>query len=168
MFKGFDGSDDLDAEYSELEHLIPYGDEAFMVLKAHLLAEQALVEFVRQRVVDAKFEKQALEEKSPCSQGIGLILLAHGLSLRDEVPHAHAEVIWSGLRKLNGIRNTLAHELEPNFQKLQHRMGDFINAVCSEMLRTEPNINKAFRKCAIMLVLYLNIDRRPFLVSDVD
>lgn len=166
MFEGFKGFEELEEAFREFDSRVPHGEEAFMVLKAHLVTERALVEFVRARVADAEFDTQFLGGDSPCRNGLGLIILAQGLSLRDEVPQTHADIVWPALKMLNRIRNTLAHELDPDSSKVRTRMATFVKLVDEDMLNIEPDINKAFRKCAGLLVVYLHIDKQPLLASD--
>lgn len=169
MFEGFRLFEDLEVEeaFREFDSRVPHGEETFMVLKAHLVAERALVEFVRARVADPEFDAQFLGRDSPCRNGLGLIILAQGLSLRDELPQAYANIVWPALRMLNHIRNMLAHELDPDSSKLRTKMSKFVGLVNEDMLNIEPDINKAFRKCAGLLVIYLHIDKKPLLATDI-
>lgn len=168
MFEEMGGFEELEEANREFNSRVPHGHESYLVLTAHLIAEQALVKFIKARVSGSNFEKQFTDDNSPCRSGLGLILLAQGLSLRDEIPQAHAELIWPSLRTLNSLRNRLVHELDPDANDIHKRMKKFITQACPEMLGNEPNINKAFRECANLVVLYLNIDQQPLSLSDID
>ena len=75
--------DEIDQDIKTFEELVPHGEESFMVIKAHLLAEHSLVQYVIARVPSMATEIQ--ERNSPVRSGLGLIQLAQALSLRDEV-----------------------------------------------------------------------------------
>jgi len=160
--------EELDEAAALFDRTVPHGEEVFMVLKAHLMIETALVAFVKARTPDAiDFHKQVLGGDSPCRNGFGLILLAQALSMRDEVPQTHADVVWPALKLLNRIRNNLAHELSPDHGKLQRRMHEFCNAVFPKGVESvESDVNRAFHKCAGLLLVYLHIDKHPLWQDD--
>ncbi len=170
MFEGL-GLEEVDKVFCNFDTRVPHGEELFMVLKAHLIIEQALVEFVKIRVANIDFnegDEGFICNNSPCRNGLGLILLAQGLSLRDEAPQSYANIIWPALKLLNSTRNSLAHELDPNSIKLKKKMTKFIELFREDMPTTELDVNKAFRSCAGLLVVYLHLDKQPFLTSDID
>ena len=140
-----------------------------MVLKAHLVAERALVAFVKARVPDPQFLKDSLQDKnSPCRSGLGLILLAEGLSLRDEIPQTYARLIWPALKTLNGIRNQLVHELNPDSVNVQKKMRKFIEATLPEIENSAHNFNQGFHACVKYVVALLAIDTKPLAVDDAE
>lgn len=175
MFESFTGigsdglgdMEQLDALLREFDARVPHGEEAFMVLKSHLFAERALIEFINARISDPKFRNE-IHTNNNVRNGSGLIALAQGISLRDDVPHAHADVIWPALRKLNRIRNDLAHILDPDSSTLQDKMRDFVKTVSADMLVHDSDVNRAFRKAAAILVAYLHIDKEPLSSSDLE
>lgn len=98
----------------------PHGEEAFIVLGAHLKAEHSLAQYVAARV--PSMAKDIEDRNSPVRSGLALILLAQALSLRDEIPPACSEKLWPALKALNSLRNDLAHNLYPNTDKVVNRM----------------------------------------------
>lgn len=160
--------EDLDEADRLYEKTVPKGEEVFMVVKAHLIIESALIEFVKARTPDAvEFHKQIINGDSPCRNGLGLVLIAQGLSIRDEVPQTHAHLIWPSLKLLNRIRNKLAHELSPDHTKIQAQMREFCNAVLpAGIWSVESDVNRAFHKCAGYLLSLLHIDQHPLWMED--
>lgn len=168
MFEGMGGFENIEEAYRDFEGRVPHGKESFMVLTAHLIAERALIKFIKSRVTDENYETQYFGNDSPCRSGLGLILLAQGLSLRDEIEQTHTDKIWDSLKTLNSLRNKLAHELDPDSLNIQKRMRKFIEQVEPGMMETENDVNKAFRKSAGLLVILLEIDSEPLTFSDLD
>lgn len=146
--------------------VVPFGEEAFMVLRAHLLAEHHLFAYVRSRVADPEFIKEVESRYSPVGSGLGLILLAQALSLRDEVSPACSDVLWPALKVLNDLRNRLAHELHPDQAGVVKKMKKFIQLALGESVPSDGNLNQVFYACAQMIVAYLAIDRQPLTVAD--
>lgn len=167
--RDFDVFAESDEAAQIFDSLVPHGDEAFMVLKAHLVAERALVAFVKARAPSPSFQKDSIQDKnSPCSSGLGLILLAEGLSLRDDIPQTHAHIVWPALKTLNGIRNQLVHELNPDSASVQKKMIKFIKAAVPEIEDSACNLNQTFHACVKYVVALLAIDRKPLLVDDAE
>lgn len=156
----------VDDALKQFGEVVPFGEEAFMVLRAHLIAEHHLFAYVRSRVVDPEFMKEVESRYSPVGSGLGLILLAQALSLRDEVPPACNDVLWPALKALNELRNRLAHELHPDQDGLVKKMKKFIQLSLGESVPSGGNLNQLFYACAQMIVAYLAIDRQPFTVAD--
>ncbi|MCO5093802.1 MAG: hypothetical protein M9960_01055 [Xanthomonadaceae bacterium] len=158
----------LEEVHQLYDKTVPKGEEVFMVIKAHLIIESALIEFVKARTVDAdEFHNQIFDGNSPCRNGLGLVLLAQGLSIRDEIPQTHAEIIWPSLKLLNSIRNRLVHELSPDHTKIRAQMRKFCDSVFPEGIwNHESDVNKAFYKSAGLLLSLLHIDRHPLWVED--
>lgn len=146
---------------------VPHGHEAFMVLKAHLLLEMRLRDFVRARINDASLLKEVFDRSSPLSGGKGLILLARSLASRDEIPLATNDVRWKAADILNNLRNDLAHALEPNSDSIIQKMKNFIEAM-DEELRDISHLNQVFRICTFKLVSDLGIHLKPATPSDFD
>ena len=78
------------------------GDPTLVVLKAHLLLEEQLRLLVDERMAKPDALKAAELE---CNQ---IICLAEALT-----GDALDQAMWTALRKLNKLRNDLAHQLEP-------------------------------------------------------
>ncbi|WP_158684635.1 hypothetical protein [Pseudoalteromonas sp. T1lg48] len=88
-------------------------DKVTVVLKGHLLVEELLTEFVGlnfsrpNKLKDARFSFHHL------------LCIARAISKEDSNDN-----LWSSIEKLNGLRNKLAHSLEP--KDLEKRINDFI------------------------------------------
>jgi hypothetical protein len=91
------------ASFRKFYKLLPRSDDATLViLKLHLLVEEQIRAFVDERLQN----KEALESgKLVCHQ---VICLAEALCAED----IHSNV-WEAARKLNSLRNHIAHRLEP-------------------------------------------------------
>lgn len=86
-------------------HHMPYqeSDLTLIVLKGHLLIEQKIREFIRERMLNPT----ALDQiRLTAHQAI---CLAEALTL----PNSDPEVLWGVIRKVNALRNELAHKLTP-------------------------------------------------------
>lgn len=86
-------------------HHMPDGesDLTLIVLKGHLLIEQRIREFIRERLLNPA----ALDQIRLTSHQA--ICLAEALTL----PNSDPAVLWSVIRKVNALRNELAHKLTP-------------------------------------------------------
>lgn len=91
------------AAFRRFYKLLPRSiDAALVVLKIHLLVEEQIRAYVDERVASSSSLKQA---DLSCHQAI---CLAEALCM-DEI---HSNV-WEAARKLNELRNKIAHNLEP-------------------------------------------------------
>ena len=142
--------DNLERDLETFEKLVPHGEEAYMVLKAQLLAEHSLSQYVLARV--PSMEKEIEDRNSPVRSGLGLILLAQALSLRDEIPPTCSEKLWPALKALNTLRNDLAHQLYPNTDTIISRMQNFVKLVSGEPVGPKENLNRSFRLSAQAVV----------------
>lgn len=92
----------LDASRRYYKHLPSATDMTLLLLKGHLLVEELLRQLVDNALVKPSALKDARLETYQC------ICLAEALF------HGRAPSwLWDALRKLNGIRNKLAHNVEP-------------------------------------------------------
>lgn len=157
---------EVEQDMDQFEKLVPHGEEAFMVLKAQLLAERSLWQYVSARV--PSMTKEIEDRNSPVRAGHALILLAQALSLRDEIPPTCSEKLWPALKVLNSLRNDLAHTLFPNTDKIANRMQEFIKLVSDEPAAPNENLNLSFRLCAQAVIGYLANDRDPLTIADTD
>jgi hypothetical protein len=82
-------------------------DPTYLVLKAHLLAEEILYEFLQSQARQPKYIEGARLSFAQC---ISLAKAFHRFSRPDWWA-------WSALSKLNSLRNLLAHNLEPTNTK---------------------------------------------------
>lgn len=85
-------------------------DLTLIVLKGHLLIEQRIREFIRERLLNPT----ALDRIRLTSHQA--ICLAEALTL----PNSDPEVLWSVIRKVNALRNERAHKLTP--ERVEERM----------------------------------------------
>jgi hypothetical protein len=84
-------------------HFLPKSeDHSLVLLKAHLLVEEQVRAFVQERLVNPNALKKS---RMTFSQ---VACLAEALSSED----IH-ENVWRAVKKLNQLRNDIAHELEP-------------------------------------------------------
>jgi hypothetical protein len=91
------------AAFRRFYTLIPRSeDSALIILKIHLLIEEQIRAFLDERLANAKSLKRA---DLTCHQAI---CLAEALSTEDIYPQ-----VWEAARKLNELRNKIAHNLEP-------------------------------------------------------
>lgn len=96
----------------QLQRLTAYfkpseSDPTYLVLKAHLLAEEVLYEFLQSQSHQPKYIEDARLSFAQC---ISLAKAFHRFSRPDWWA-------WSALSKLNSLRNLLAHNLEPTNTK---------------------------------------------------
>lgn len=155
---------EIEQDLEQFDKLVPHGEEAFMVLKAQLLAEHSLAQYVAARI--PSMVKEIEDRNSPVRSGFALILLAQALSLRDEIPPTCSEKLWPALKALNSLRNDLAHNLYPNTDKVVNRMQEFVKLVSGEPVAPNENLNRSFRLCSQTVIGYLAIDRHPLTIAD--
>jgi hypothetical protein len=91
-------------------------DRTLLVLKGHLLVENLLTEYIVSKVPDAS-HLEAGQFRFP--QRVALA--------RMFVPNGSNEWVWDALKKLNSLRNTLAHRLEA--ENAEQKLNDFLKAV---------------------------------------
>ena len=98
--------------FKKFYKLLPRGEDfSLLILKLHLLVEEQVRAFVDERITN----RAALENaKLECHQAI---CLAEALSAEDIHPN-----VWDAARKLNSLRNYIAHNLEPKgvFDRMNH------------------------------------------------
>lgn len=93
----------------------PDADLVLVVLKGHLLIEQRLREFVDLRMVSPKALAPAQLESHQ------VICLAEALTL----PGDEQKALWDCIRKLNTLRNEIAHNLVP--KGLEQRVSNIVD-----------------------------------------
>ena len=157
--------DVIEQELQNFKSIVPYADEATMVLKAHLLVEQSLWKFIAARIRDDKLITELRGEYSPVATGKALVQLARVVAARDEIPISNGDKLWPALLKLNDLRNTLVHTLEPSRDFVQKPMLKIVNAVLGE---STTNLNREFYDATQLLLAYLAIDRAPLTMSDME
>lgn len=104
-------------------HHMPYqeSDLTLNVLKGHLLIEQRIREFIQERLLNPA----ALNQIRLTSHEA--ICLAEALTL----PNSEPKVLWSVIRKVNTLRNELAHKLT------SQRVEELVQEIESEYSRFE-------------------------------
>lgn len=157
--------DAIEQELANFESIVPYADEATMVLKAHLLLEQSLWKFIAARVADDALIAELRGEYSPVATGKALVQLARAVAARDEVPITHGEKLWPMLLKVNDLRNKFVHDLEPTREKVEKPMRQIIKGLLGE---SSTELNREFYRATQLLLAYLAIDRAPSTISDFE
>lgn len=105
-------------ERHHLERLVSFmkpsaGDPTYLVLKAHLLAEEVLFRFIESQAYRPFFLSDA---RLGFAQLVALSRSFHRYNKEDWWG-------WVALKKLNSLRNLLAHNLEPN--DLENKIVEF-------------------------------------------
>ena len=132
-----------------LQHLPGTNDNKHMLLKGHLLIEEQLKIVCSERVRRPK----ALNFSDPKWTAFQVISLAEALCGDDA-----DEKLWNGLRKLNKLRNEVAHNLEP--KGLSDKIADFIQSWPSGIANgsTDPDL---FITLSSMFVMVTKLNRDP-------
>lgn len=157
--------DVIEQELQNFRLIVPYADEATMVLKAHLLVEQSLWRFIAARIMDDELITELRGKYSPVATGKALVQLARVAASRDEIPISYGDKLWPALLKLNDLRNTLVHELEPSRDFIQKPMLKIVYVVLGE---PTTDLNRDFYDATQVLLAYLAIDRAPLMMSDTE
>lgn len=131
-----------ESDRRQLERLVQYlrptdKDPIYLVLKTHLVVEEVLIDFLRRQ---APNPKHIDEVRLNFSQ---LVSLAQAFyRFRD-----HEWWVWPSLKKLNSLRNLLAHNLEP--RDLTDRIADLSVFVAEAIGATsDSDIAKSYEKLA--------------------
>ena len=97
--------------------MLPHGkDSVLVVLKGHLLIEEQLRQIVDEHV---KKPRALVKARFSCSQ---VICLAEAFC-SERAPLW----LWDSLRKLNSLRNDIAHQIEPN--EFQERIANIVSTI---------------------------------------
>jgi len=105
--------------------MMPHGkDRDLVLLKAHLLIEEQIRQIVDERLINPTVLVRA---NIDCNQAI---CIAQAF-----FPLDHQPWLWNSLKKLNGIRNGIAHNLES--PGLNDKIEDFISSFPSMFASTE-------------------------------
>ena len=92
------------ASFRRFYTLLPRSDDAaLLILKLHLLIEEQIRAFVDERL---QHKSALVQARLDCHQAI---CLAESLCTEDIHPN-----VWKAARKLNRLRNDVAHSLEPS------------------------------------------------------
>lgn len=96
--------------------LLPHGkDRRLVVLQAHLLIEEQLRQLVSERLKNTRAIEEADLDFHQCA-----------CVAQSYFPPDHLPWLWAGVKKLNKIRNDIAHKLEP--KGLQDRMDELVSS----------------------------------------
>ena len=97
--------------------LLPHGkDIDLVILKGHLLIEEQVKEIIRQKLPNP----DAINiDRMSCHQAI---CLAQAL-----LPIGHEEEFWGAAKKLNELRNNIAHKLSP--EEREQKIDKFVACV---------------------------------------
>lgn len=160
--------DQIQAASEEFEANVPYSDAALLVLKAHLVVEVRLLEFIRARVSGKLFEE--IERPREGSFQVRL-LLARALAERDEIPPDNTDILWSALGQLARLRNDVAHTLEHKGTALEDKMRAFVTKVDPSgdlfgKAVPSSHLHIVFRLAASYLNAMLAIPRDPLRIAD--
>ncbi len=143
-------SSDFDSKQLErlLQHFRPTEkDPTYLVLKAHLVAEELLIEFLMRQAPNSKHISEA---RFSFAQLISLGRAFH--QFRDDEWWA-----WKGLKMLNSLRNLLAHNLKP--KDLTERIVEFSVFVADAIgVTSDTEIGKEYEKLATS-------GKHPFLLA---
>lgn len=156
--------DSFEHDMETFKKLVPLGDEASMVLKAHLILEESLWKFLLARLPET-LVTSFRDENSSVSSGKALVQLAQAVASRDEIPISNEAVVWDALYKVNSLRNKLAHELAPKRTKVIALMKDICRLVLNDSDSEQPS--RDFYCVTLLLVGYLAIDCKPMTMADV-
>lgn len=96
------------------------------ILKAHLVCESLIEEYVRYRLNRPKYlPKLTFYEK---------LGIAQTLSESDEL-----DSVWESIKKLNNLRNDLAHQFTP--KKFDQKLDDFLSFVEAKFSISSEKVN---------------------------
>jgi len=126
-------------------------DPIYLVLKAHLVAEETLYGFLEKKMASPK---HLVNARLSFSQSLALARAIHVLSNADWWG-------WIALEKLNSLRNLLAHNLEP--QNTQQRVIDFTLFVCDAIGVTKNTRTPSVVENEFELLIQKGMN--PFLLS---
>lgn len=123
---------------------IPHAkDLTLVVLKGHLLLEEQ----IRETVIERLTNKEAINKaRFNCHQ---LICLAEALC-PDDAP----KKMWLAAKKLNKIRNDLAHHLEP--KGVSDRIEDFIATFPSNFENDDNSLQEKFENSLLILIIMMS------------
>jgi hypothetical protein len=105
------------AAFRRFLEFLPHGkDLDLVILKGHLLIEEQIKEIISQKLLNPRALNIA---RMNCHQAI---CLAQAL-----LPMGHEEEFWNATKKLNELRNNIAHKLTPAEREV--KINDFISCV---------------------------------------
>ena len=149
---------------------VPHSDATGLVLKAHLLLERALVQFIGNRVPSSIADqvKKGLEFTFPVKVAMAQAVAHHDFQ-KIEAP----EIIWPALLAINKLRNQVAHNLEHVGSSLEDKMSNFVGVVDPEgrtwgrQYRSH-HLYWVFREATMRLYFLLDLSSKPITESDIE
>ena len=105
--------------YQKIRDHLPWEqpDESLLVLKGHLLCEEYINEYLRHTLPHYE-----------CLSGANLqVSTKVALCRASSDDERFDKWIWAGVKKLNKLRNSYAHALEPNPEKIKRQKEEFID-----------------------------------------
>jgi hypothetical protein len=94
-----------------MKHMPAPGSEIVAaVLKAHLLVEEQVWGIVATRLNLSESLRKAFSNKFDFSE---LLLIAQAAVPQEDIEIYDAGWVWAAVEKINGLRNRIAHDLEP-------------------------------------------------------
>lgn len=128
-------------------------DRVLVVLKGHLLVEELLREYIDAHVIRADKLQDARLTFHQC------LCLARAFSDGES-----NEKLWDSIEKLNGLRNKLAHSLEP--KDVDRRIKEFVevlsNAQPNAIYADQDQKFGVLSTCILTICLSLSVALRKF------
>lgn len=122
---------------------LPHGkDFTLIILRGHLLLEEQIRAIVEERLVNPTSLSEARLE---CHQWI---CLAEALCPKDVEP-----ILWRSAKKLNKLRNDIAHKLDP--KGLNERAADFVKGFPSSIEDPNDSLQERFEKSLLSLFILM-------------
>lgn len=160
--------DDLKIKIEHFQNNVPVSDITLAILKAHLVIERRLLEYIKERVDDDVYSEI---EKQQNGAYYTRVIVAQALSCRDEVS-SNKDIIWPALKKIGSLRNSVAHKLEHKDTSLEDKIKNFISMVDKDdkmigLKLTNENLINCFWYAALTLNGFLAIEKEV-LTPDYD
>lgn len=122
---------------------LPHGNDIMLViLKGHLLLEEQVREIVDERLINPTSLRDA---RLSCHQ---MICLAEALCPKDVEP-----IIWESAKKLNKLRNDIAHKLD--HKGLDDQVANFVKMFPSGFEDTSDSLQQRFEKSLLGLFVLI-------------
>ena len=147
---------------------VPHSDATALILKAHLLLERALLQFIGSRVPSliADQIKTDLAFTFPVK-----VTMAQAVAHHDFQKIEAPQVIWPALLLINNLRNQVAHNLEHVGSSLEDKMSNFVSVVDPEHeiwgTQYRSHLYWIFREATMRLYFLLNLSKSPITESDI-
>jgi hypothetical protein len=119
--------------FKRFQRLLPHGQgHDLVIMKGHLLLEEQLRQLIDERVKNPQALKKPRIDYTYC------ISLAQAF-----FPDGHDPALWESLKKLNELRNALAHQMEP--KNVEMKMSEITSRLQrGEQFDADPDLNFEF------------------------